>query len=706
MKSFAISLFVLALLLLPRICSAQKEFNVWCFGFGAGIDFNGPAPVSIDCVLKEEEGSASIADRSTGALLFYTDGVRVRRKDNVVMLNGDSLRGNPTSTQSALIVPKPGDDRGYYLFTADAGAYDHLPNLGINYSLIDMRLDGGRGAVTRKNIRILDSAAEKLTTVRNSDGCSYWILAHGWGSDGFYAWRLSDTGLAPPVISSIGIVHQDHAALPGVGSIGVMKPSPDGRRLAVLLYDMRIAQLFDFDPATGIISNPITIAVDGYPYGASFSPDNGKLYISAEPNQLVQYDVRGADSAAIAATEVLISDSTDVKNYDTYGMLQLAPDGRIYHARNPSRWIGAIVNPNASGTACDYRFNALDLGPRGRSVYGLPNLIESYFVNGNLLCGGPAVSFTGPDTICAGESVQYTDRSTNGPTGWAWSFPGGSPAAWSDRIPPELRYDTPGSYPIRLAVTNPVGTSTVERTLTVLPRGEIRTRIATDYTASPGDTVLVAVRLESPVDMAALHELDFSLRYTPGMLRLDTVLLAGALLNGWSVDSLRNDAGAGTLSARFTAPRGRTLSGTGNLLMLRFLTFLDSADSSALKLDLHVPGIPCVVPLAQDGFIRLPVCGSRNRLIVATGDPYQINRARPDPTYGATEIIYSLGLDGPTALTIFNERGEQVGALVNGYQPAGRHSIVWNPVGLPSGLYFYRIVSGDWSRTGTVLLAR
>lgn len=67
------------------------------------------------------EGCATIAD-TTGSLLFYTDGITVWNRNHVPMPNGSGLLGNPSSTQSGIIVPYPGNTDLYYVFTVhDAG---------------------------------------------------------------------------------------------------------------------------------------------------------------------------------------------------------------------------------------------------------------------------------------------------------------------------------------------------------------------------------------------------------------------------------------------------------------------------------------------------------------------------------------------------------------------------------------------------------
>jgi hypothetical protein len=72
----------------------------------------------------------------------------------------------------------------------------------------------------------------------------------------------------------------------------------------------------------------------------------------------------------------------------------------------------------------------------------------------------PVANFTGsPTTICAGQSVTYTDASTNSPTSWAWTFTGGTPSS-STVQNPVVVYSTPGTYSATLTATNSSGSGT------------------------------------------------------------------------------------------------------------------------------------------------------------------------------------------------------------------------------------------------------
>ncbi len=87
---------------------AQHAADKWYFGTKAGIDFtSGTATAISSSQMEAGEGSASVSDPITGALLFYTDGMNVWNSNNTIMPNGNGLLGGLSSTQAALIVPVP-----------------------------------------------------------------------------------------------------------------------------------------------------------------------------------------------------------------------------------------------------------------------------------------------------------------------------------------------------------------------------------------------------------------------------------------------------------------------------------------------------------------------------------------------------------------------------------------------------------------------
>ncbi|HEX5111966.1 MAG TPA: PKD domain-containing protein [Saprospiraceae bacterium] len=72
----------------------------------------------------------------------------------------------------------------------------------------------------------------------------------------------------------------------------------------------------------------------------------------------------------------------------------------------------------------------------------------------------PVANFTAdPTSGCAPLQVFFDDLSTNNPTSWSWSFPGGTPSTSTNQNP-IVTYNTPGTYNVSLTVSNTQGSNT------------------------------------------------------------------------------------------------------------------------------------------------------------------------------------------------------------------------------------------------------
>lgn len=101
------------------------------------------------------------------------------------MPNGFGLKGNVSSSQSAIIIPKPAYPGVYYIFTIDKPDYSgnsNDPIEGINYSEVNMSLNNGLGDIVpdRKNIHLVsyntNDPLEKSIKVLKNFCSSAW----GW----------------------------------------------------------------------------------------------------------------------------------------------------------------------------------------------------------------------------------------------------------------------------------------------------------------------------------------------------------------------------------------------------------------------------------------------------------------------------------------------------------------------------------------------
>jgi hypothetical protein len=377
MKKFLLSVFT-SFIFLGAI--AQKQADKWYFGNGAALDFSSGTPSVIasgNGSYMPSEGCSVISDGS-GNLMFYTDGMNVYDKTHSLMANGSGLMGGLSSTQAALIVPQPGSNGIYYIFTTD----DYAGANGLRYSVVDMNLASSNGSVTIKNALLMTPMTEKVTAVKDPFNNRYWILAHQWNSSSFNAYALTSSGIAAPVISSIGAVHSGSLQ----NTYGQMKFNPCGNKVALTVGYQDIWELFDFNTNTGIVSNPVTFYQTDHVYGIEFSPESSKIYVSTyDVNKtLVQYDLSLTNTVAIAVSETTISATPSI-----YG-LQLGNDGKVYVCKSFSQYLGVINSPSVAGVGCNYNDTQVDFDPTfstGITVaLSLPGFPQNYFLPTGFVC--------------------------------------------------------------------------------------------------------------------------------------------------------------------------------------------------------------------------------------------------------------------------------------------------------------------------------
>ena len=106
--------FTYSLLLLSTLHgNAQQQSNIWYFGTGVGLDFNQAPPAPLfNNLANSQEGCASVSDNN-GKLLFYTNGLVVLNRKHEIMLNGNSLKGDLSSTSNTIIVPGTTENQSF-----------------------------------------------------------------------------------------------------------------------------------------------------------------------------------------------------------------------------------------------------------------------------------------------------------------------------------------------------------------------------------------------------------------------------------------------------------------------------------------------------------------------------------------------------------------------------------------------------------------
>lgn len=165
------------------------------------------------------------------------------------------------------------------------------------------------------------------------------------------------------------------------------------------------------------------------------------------------------DSAYYDSIYILVSTdcggSWQVIYADGNASMQTAADDTLSWTPGNNDWTAKSINLDAYNG-----FSAFQIQFHAKSYWGNNLYIDDINISTNAGGPPPVANFTSSSAnICEGESVTFTDMSTNSPTQWTWSFTGGTPNSSTDQNP-TIVYSTAGTYTVALTATNSNGSDT------------------------------------------------------------------------------------------------------------------------------------------------------------------------------------------------------------------------------------------------------
>lgn len=432
MSHFKLYSLLLLLLHITSSLFSQKQANVWHFGDGNSIDFSSGEPVEVSGSANASyEGSASYCD-SLGNILFYSNGggyPNIANSGNIWNASNQSIYdmqgiegGGFSAMQSSVFIEAPGEPGKYYLFTMEEVEYllditDSTNNAqplgrGLSYFKIDRSLNNGAGGVTETE-SVYSPSYEGLCAVKHANGDDYWILIH-----------QDTSGIGIYSVTSSGVQLSSVFSIPE-GTFYNIKASPDGSKLFVFLNDgsQTIGLLLQFDPATGVISNPQELPGAFY---YEFSPNSRYLYL-ANSNAIGRYDL---SSSNIASSYTSLFDLSTIEEFSFVSQMQLGPDGKLYvllienfgNGENPFNTLNRISCPNTESPVFEYNVITYIESPSSINFNlgifnGLPNFPAWIFQNNDDL----TVSL-GPEQLQLCENqFPFTLNAQNPGASYLWS---------------------------------------------------------------------------------------------------------------------------------------------------------------------------------------------------------------------------------------------------------------------------------------------
>jgi hypothetical protein len=452
-------------ILLGSYSGFSQETDNWYFGSAAGfantglrVSFTSGSPVvTTGYPILTEEGSSSISDAS-GSPLFYTDGVTVWDASTNTSF-GTGLAGGSSSTQSAIIMPKPGATNQWLLFTSGTQG-----NPGVTYYTVS----GTPGSFTISAGTTLVAAGipgEGLCIVGHSTIANgFWVVSRDDGATGqIRSFLVNGTGVVSTTAVTSTLSGPSFTNTSYTSEIGTIKSNTCQNKLAFTYLNAH-ADLADFDASTGMLvansARRITVTSGGGnsgSYGIEFSPNDAYLYITnLAGGQVYRHDI-ALNTTAVFGTVAVGNEA---------GQLQAAPDGNIYMAnRNASpatapNYLARIGNPGAAGatwTAQSVLLSGVTFGGNFGFVYrGLPTFPKSLVVSS--LSTSP-----GNGAYCTGTSIplSFLFAGSIKPTpGIVWSVTSGTGGtftpggATSTSATPSVSFSTTGTKVVNVTFTD------------------------------------------------------------------------------------------------------------------------------------------------------------------------------------------------------------------------------------------------------------
>ena len=411
-------------ILLFSSLSAQVKSNVWLGGIN---EFPGQ-PNFGNYVLKFVDGNINVISKdlkmnfestmavgvdSLGEILFYTNGCHIATADGDTMPNGAGL--NPgdmadwtcpdagyASQKGALALPLPGSSSAFYLFHLGI-SYETEKRLTYGpfyYSVIDMALNGGKGAVISKNnVLISNNNLEPFSAVRHGNGRDWWLVLPQYGTNKYHKILFSPAGIASVGDQIIG----DSLACRYIGSTAF---SLQGNRFG--RYQNCKLEVLDFDRCAGVFSNPLLLPLPKHTFGGggiAFSSDGNKV-IATTQSAILEADLTAATPQldTIVKSPVLYGISLGSMQYDPRGKLLISNMGR-------ERYYHIIDNPDGNVDNFGINVKGAELGKF--SVRTLPNFPNFGLYNlSNSICDSLGISSL-TEKVNQGNMRVYPNPATN-----------------------------------------------------------------------------------------------------------------------------------------------------------------------------------------------------------------------------------------------------------------------------------------------------
>ena len=339
-------------------CSPTERAHTqskWRLGGGRGLDFpvgatggvgEGQAVTALPNDAAATLGKYTVTD-ATGRLIFWVNG----RNGKVYNHDGreiGSVGSKSNGTQNVTVVPAGEESGRFYIISNDAAGTGGTATGQLQWALLDMNLNAGRGTLTAGSTFGTADASGGMASVPNSDGTGWWVVAPNKNGDAIQAHLFTKDGYQSSVSS-----------LEGTGS-GIAASGVSGYTSIAFSADLQYAatsqshnaggtrgklRLLRFNAETGeftLVETPYALSGAAWNnlYNVEFSPEGDWLYFTRVHS--------GAQFSRIRINQMDFDGAPETiqTNGNQGGAVHRGPDGRMYVASNTNS-VHVINDPDA-----------------------------------------------------------------------------------------------------------------------------------------------------------------------------------------------------------------------------------------------------------------------------------------------------------------------------------------------------------------------
>ena len=221
---------------------------------------------------------------------------------------------------------------------------------------------------------------------------------------------------------------------------------------------------------------------------------------------------------------------------------------------------------------------------------------------------------------------------------------------------------------------------------------------------------------EIKADFTNLKELDIvsfeiEIRFKQKYLFFTNKINSGDLTSNWNefnaqITELKN----GFVTLKISGKGKISISGKSGILCKPvFMVLL--GDSAATNIQLVRASFGsadrCMNIEQKDGNVRLSYCGDEVRKIILENRFYELRSGAGNfITENVAPINYTVAIDAPTYVEVFNSYGESVQIISNEFKTKGEYFHNLDVTNLSAGIYFVKMISGPYSNTIKLMLIR